>query len=231
MKNGSSSDGSILVKVTGCEYKVSENKLRAGLSHWGTITSEIKEELFIDPHDSEGTNRTGVYMLKMIVDQEIPEILPIEGLRVKLQYQGVKKLCTACFGKHLRKNCDGSKITWADYIRTFKESNLDIPDEFYGENLERFEKTKKAQENRNLFVPPRNEEEWLAMLKRLRKTSGPNPVDYNLPITEEEWKSMMKKMKDCGIDEKKAMAMIKERKTKFIEACQTHFNSDQNDGH
>ena len=69
------------------------------------------------------------------------------------------------------------------------------------------------------------------MLKRLRKTSGPNPVDYNLPITEEEWKSMMKKMKDCGIDEKKAMSMIKERKNKFIEAFQTHFYSDQNDGH
>ena len=74
MKNVSSNDGSVLVKVTGCENKVLAEKLRAGLSHWGSVTSEIKEELFMDPHDLEGTNRTGVYSLKMILDSEMPEI-------------------------------------------------------------------------------------------------------------------------------------------------------------
>ena len=151
-------------------FEINKEKLRAGLSHWGSVTSEVKEELFNDPHDSEGTNRTGVYSLKMILNREMLEITPLEGLRVKLQYQGVKKLCTSCFGKHLRKNCDGSKITWSDYIRLFRDSNREIPDEFYCENLERFDKTRRAQEQRTPFVPPRNEDEWSAMLKRLKKT-------------------------------------------------------------
>ena len=84
MRSHSSEDGSVTVKVTGCEYKVSEEKLRAALTHWGTITSEIREELFVDPHDKEGTNRTGIYSLKMILDSEMPEIIPLEGLRVKI---------------------------------------------------------------------------------------------------------------------------------------------------
>ena len=57
-----------------------------------------------------------------------------------------------------------------------------IPDEFYGENLERFDKTRRAQEQRTPFVPPRNEDEWSAMLKRFKKTNGPNPDDFSLPI-------------------------------------------------
>ena len=54
----------------------------------------------MDPHDKEGTNRTGIYSLKMILDSEMPEIIPLEGLRVKLQYQGVERQCNLCFGKH-----------------------------------------------------------------------------------------------------------------------------------
>ena len=34
-------DGSVLVKITGCEYRVTEERLKAELSHWGTITTDI----------------------------------------------------------------------------------------------------------------------------------------------------------------------------------------------
>ena len=77
MRSGSASDGSVLVRITGCEYKVTEEKLKDALSNWGTIRSEIKEELFLDPHDSDGTNRTGTYLLNMVIDSEIPEIIPL----------------------------------------------------------------------------------------------------------------------------------------------------------
>ena len=85
MKNDHCDDGSVSVKITGCEYKITEERLKAALSHWGTVTTEIKEDLFTDPHDSEGTNRTGIYSLRMIMDNEIPELVPLDGLRVKLQ--------------------------------------------------------------------------------------------------------------------------------------------------
>ena len=50
----------------GCESKVSEEKLKMALSHWRSVTTEIKEEVFLDPHDNEGTNRKGVYIFSMI---------------------------------------------------------------------------------------------------------------------------------------------------------------------
>ena len=77
-------------------------KLKVVLYNWGTVKMEIKEELFLDPHDSEGTNRTGINLLNMIIHLEIPEIIPLEGLRVKLQYQGVAKLCF--YSKILKKH-------------------------------------------------------------------------------------------------------------------------------
>ena len=31
-------------------------------------------------HDSEGTNRTGIYSVRMVMDSEAPELVPLEGL-------------------------------------------------------------------------------------------------------------------------------------------------------
>ena len=126
-----------MIKITGCEYKLTEENLKSALRYWGSVTSEIKEELFVDPHDSDGTNRTGIYQASMILDSEMPELIPVDGLRVRLQYQGVSKLCSGCYGRHLRKGCKFPKITWPDYVKQFRESNPEIPDDFYGENLEK----------------------------------------------------------------------------------------------
>ena len=34
-------DGSTLVKITGCEYKITEERLNEVLSHWGVLSSKI----------------------------------------------------------------------------------------------------------------------------------------------------------------------------------------------
>ena len=47
-------DGSTLVKITGCEYKVTEERLNEVLSHWGVMSSKIMEEVFHDPYDKDG---------------------------------------------------------------------------------------------------------------------------------------------------------------------------------
>ena len=39
-------DGSILVKITGCEYKISGERLVEVLSHWGVVSSMIREAVF-----------------------------------------------------------------------------------------------------------------------------------------------------------------------------------------
>ena len=86
-------DGTKLVKISGCEYKISEERLIEVLSHWGEISSRIREEVFTDPHDKEGSNRTGIYTVRMHLHQKIPEWLPLDGLRVRIQHPGMQKLC------------------------------------------------------------------------------------------------------------------------------------------
>ena len=118
--------------ITGCEYKISVERLCQVLSHWGVISSEIREEVFKDPFDQEGSNQTGIYTLRMFIHRDIPEWLPLEGLRVRIQYPRMKKLCNGCYENHLRKDCNNDKVTWADYVRSFKHSNPEFPDLFYG---------------------------------------------------------------------------------------------------
>ena len=89
-ENLDQTDGSTLVKISGCEYKVSEERLNDVLSHWGVPSSRIMEEVFDDPYDKEGSNRTGIYTVKMILHQKIPEWLPMDGLRIKVQHKATK---------------------------------------------------------------------------------------------------------------------------------------------
>ena len=37
---------------------------KSALAHWGEVLSEPKEEVFDDPLDPDGTNRTGIYLMK-----------------------------------------------------------------------------------------------------------------------------------------------------------------------
>ena len=124
------SDGSVQVKVTGCEYKVTEERLNEVLSHWGVLSSRIMEDVFHDPYDTEGSNRTGIYTVNMILHQKIPEWLPMDGLRIKIQHKGIQKLCSGCYGHHLRKDCTEEKLSWADYVTSIRSGNPEIWDDF-----------------------------------------------------------------------------------------------------
>ena len=104
-----SDDGWAMIRISGCAYKISGNRLLEVLTHWGTLVSEIREETFDDPHDQDGSNRTGIYCVRMKLHQKIPEWLPLEELRVKIQHHNIQRLCTSCYGKHLRKDCTAEK--------------------------------------------------------------------------------------------------------------------------
>ena len=192
-------DGSTLIKITGCEYKITGDRLCEELSHWGVISSKIKEEVFKDPYDNEGTNRTGIYSVRMIIHQDIPEWLPLEGQRVRIQYPLMKKQCNRCFENHLRKDCSKAKVTWHEYIRKFGSDFPEIPDQFYGK--------------------------WLSISK---KTTPKRPIekDFNLPTSQEEWDQMIQKMGQCGIEEKIAKTMLRQRMTEFQKALK-EFNESE----
>ena len=128
--------------------------------------------------------------------------------------------------KHLRKYCEGSKVTWPEYIKNFKEENPGITDYFYGDNIGRFDSTKKQKlMSHEPFVRPRNGPEWTALIKRVQSSGGPNPDDFSLPTTEVEWDSMLKKLEECGVERAKAIEMMKERRGKFVKACKIYFTN------
>ena len=123
-----------------------------------------KEEVFEDPLDPDGTNRTGIYLLRIKLSQEIPELIPLDGLRIKILHHQVKKLCTRCYEAHLKKNCDGDKKSWFEYVRKFMNENGEIENEFYG----------------GLY------EIVIRDYKKTRSATRPKPEDYKLPRNQVE---------------------------------------------
>ena len=67
---------------------------------FGELATDIKEEILED-EDEDGEDRTGNYCVKMRLDRDIPQLLPMWGRRIKIFYVGIQKFCTNCFGKHL----------------------------------------------------------------------------------------------------------------------------------
>ena len=96
-------DGTRLIKIEGCEYRVPELALTEFLEFFGEIKSEIVEDTFADglsPPGSEncGTNRTGTYSVSIKLNRKIPQLLPIMGKRVRIYYPGIQKLCPIALG-------------------------------------------------------------------------------------------------------------------------------------
>jgi hypothetical protein len=87
-------DGTRLVKIEGCEYRVPKEALIDFLSNYGVICSDIREDIFDDGsgHDgsNKGNNRTGIYSVKVKLNRDLPQLAPIMGKRIKLYYKGIR---------------------------------------------------------------------------------------------------------------------------------------------
>jgi hypothetical protein len=114
------------------------------LSNFGEIVSDIKEPLFDDDGDpnaaEDGNNQTGNYNVKIKLNQDIPQLLPILGKRIRIHYPGIQRLCMNCFGNHQKSHCHSKKLTWAGYITKFKVDNSEI-------NLGLIERRKRVSMN------------------------------------------------------------------------------------
>ena len=126
-------DGLKVVKIEGCEYRIPEENILAWLSLYGETTSKLEEDRFRDESEATGNNRTGNYSIMMRLNQNIPQLLPMCGRRIKIYHAGIQKLCTNCFGEHKKQHCQvKDKTPWLDYVHDFMESNESIPKEYYG---------------------------------------------------------------------------------------------------
>jgi hypothetical protein len=80
------------------------------LGLYGEVISDLVEDVFEDSEDSESDNTTGIYSVKMRLNQNIPQLLLIDGRRIKIYYRNINKLCTSCFGQHNRRDCKEKKV-------------------------------------------------------------------------------------------------------------------------
>ena len=132
-ENSNQDDGTKVVKIEGCEYRVAEDEILAWLSLYGEVVSELKEDCFRDENQRTGNNRTGNYSIMMRLEKNIPQLLPMHGRRIKMYHSGIQKLCTHCFGPHKKQHCTVEvKVPWINYVKEFIEENDDVPVEFFG---------------------------------------------------------------------------------------------------
>ena len=145
-------DWTRLVKLEGCEYSISVDQMKAWLSNFGDILSPIVEDCFEDSESNEGINALGTYSVKMKLNKEIPQLLPMCGKRVKIYYRGIEKMCFNCFGKHQRKTCNNEKVPWMDYVKLFMTKNPDFPPQAFGKWAALSSETKDVNEVSNKSI-------------------------------------------------------------------------------
>ena len=128
------------VKIEGAEYHLKEEQLRMWLSEYGFLVSNITEDREDHGQDSSEDEEiykdvdlnTGIYSVKMNLNRQIPQLIPMCSKKIKIYHKGIKKQCMNCFETgHFKRNCKTERKEWLDYVDKFMlESKL--PEEYYG---------------------------------------------------------------------------------------------------
>ena len=127
-----SMDNTKEIKIDGCNYELSKSEITSWIKLYGEIKSEL-EEIAITGDTDGSLVGTGSYTVKVKLRRLIPNVIPMQGLKVKCSYQGVKKQCSNCYDYHkLRKDktvkrFECTKTTFQEYKETFKVNNPGIP--------------------------------------------------------------------------------------------------------
>ena len=120
------------IRIEGSNYDLSEDQILEWIELYGRVQSEIQEEavVLVDEVDkAENLVGTGVYLVTARLDRQIPNVVPIQGKKIKVWYPGVKKQCKNCFGYHkkndIAKRCE--VVCFEDYRKSFMECNPRVP--------------------------------------------------------------------------------------------------------
>ncbi len=242
-----------VVKVEGCDYRVSREMLLEWLGLYGEILSDLVEDVFEDSEDSEGDNTTGIYSVKMKLNRNIPQLLPIDGRRIKIYYRNIIKLCTSCFGQHSRRDCKQIKVKWTDYVASFIQSNPQIDPSLYGKwkTIVDREKVQKLTDEAHYLSKQVNPEITVADIHLEPETvqqevvpdnsvltqassmgdsqtdphpAKPKPEDFNLPANPEEWKALIDKLMSLGLTSKEANTSLEKRRKLYNNAIKDYSN-------
>ena len=113
------------VKIEGCGYQLSEEELTKWLELFGKIIEPIEEETFVEVEGGDQFGN-GRYVVRMKIEKEIPELIPMFDQKVKIHYSGIKKICKNCLTYH-KGECQQQNAKWSDYVGEFVKENSRIP--------------------------------------------------------------------------------------------------------
>ena len=148
-KNTNGNQSHIWVKLDDIQYKLESEEIIKWLELYGEVLSDVLEDQNevnarevdddSDLSDSERdymkciVNRgNGTVKVKMLIETDIPQYIPMFGRKVRVYYRGIVKTCTNCYQKgHLKRDCKNKKRQWVSYIMDFMNQN-EIPKEMYG---------------------------------------------------------------------------------------------------
>ena len=114
-------DGTRIVRIIGCDYKLSESEITDWLTQFGEVISEITEEQF---NNGEALDEdvekmppvgNGTYIVTMKLRKDLPNWVPMYGRRVRFEYRGIKKQCSGCYGPHIKKFCKYDWMSMEEY--------------------------------------------------------------------------------------------------------------------
>ena len=122
--------------VFGCEYKLSESKILDWLGCFGEVLSEITEERFGgDDPDLDQTLPpvgNGSYIVKMRLVKDLPNWMPMFGRKICLEYQGMRRECSSCYGPHAKKFCRSERVGMLNFVNGFSKKYTHVPASLYG---------------------------------------------------------------------------------------------------
>ena len=120
------------VKIEWVDYGLDENQILEWMDLFGERAGELSEDIHPNSDSDEDIFCTGTYSIKMRLNRDIPQLLPMWGKRIRVYHRGVQKLCNNCYGPHPRRNCKSAKVPWTQYVLKFMEKNPEIPSHLYG---------------------------------------------------------------------------------------------------
>ena len=135
------------MRIIGCEFRLSESEILGWLSCFGEVLLEITEERF----ESEGLDPelppvgNGTYNVKMRLNGELPNWIPMFGRRISVEYLGMRRQCTNCYGPHAKKYCRSEKCGMEAFVIGFSQKYPKVPTDYYGKFSHLAKKTEGDQ--------------------------------------------------------------------------------------
>ena len=147
------------VHLFGCPFDLSFNIVGQWIKLFGQIT--------------EGPFLSGdAVQVYVVLERDMPAILPIEGARISVVYRGIDQICYNCYAPgHLQRSCYKTG-NWFEYLYGL-QARYNIPTNYFKELRER----EHPNYQRSFYI-------WGFFAQRLADTNGVQTINLFQPYNQ-----------------------------------------------